>query len=80
MVLDVVQEVIVLVSELKAGVKIEPDSDLLGGILDSFDMLNLVSSLEARFGIDIPMEELSPENFTSPSTVSDLISRVRAER
>ena len=80
MVLDVVQEVIVLVSELKAGVKIEPDSELLGGILDSFDMLNLVSSLEARVGIDIPMEELSPENFTSPSTVSDLISRVRAER
>lgn len=80
MVLDVVQEVIVLVSELKAGVKIEPDSELLGGILDSFDMLNLVSSLEARFGIDIPMEELSPENFTTPSTVSDLISRVSAEQ
>jgi acyl carrier protein len=80
LVLDVVQEVMALVSELKAGVTIEPDSELLGGILDSFDMLNLVSSLEARFGIDIPMEELSPENFTTPSTVSDLIGRVKAPR
>jgi acyl carrier protein len=80
LVFDAVQEVIVLVSELKAGVKIRPDSELLGGILDSFDMLNLVSSLEVHFGIDIPLEELSPENFITPATVSDLIGRVKAAR
>lgn len=80
MVFDAVQEVITLVSELKAGVKVRPDTELLGGVLDSFDMLNLVSSLEVHFGIDIPLEELSPENFTTPAAVSDLVGRVKGAR
>ena len=43
------------------------------GILDSFSMFRLISFLETTFGIQIPMEELSPENFNSVATIGEFV-------
>ena len=46
------------------------------GILDSFSMFRLISFLEATFGIKIPMEELSPENFNSLEHVAAFVKKL----
>ena len=51
--------------------------DLIGaGILDSFDIVTIVAEVDAQFGVTIPPEELTPENFRSVQTLYDLITRL----
>ncbi len=53
------------------------DSDSLLGnnVVDSVAMVNLVTALEARFGIMIDDAELTPEHFDSVDAIVRLVSR-----
>lgn len=46
------------------------------GLLDSLDVLALVSALEAEFGVVIPGEAVVPENFRGLEALHRLISRL----
>ncbi|MFS1511160.1 acyl carrier protein [Chengkuizengella sp. SCS-71B] len=45
------------------------------GILDSFDIISLVSIIDKEFEISISGLEIIPENFTDLGTIKDLIER-----
>lgn len=45
------------------------------GLLDSFDMVTLVSDLEAEFGIIIDGLDIVPENFASAETIKATIEK-----
>ena len=45
------------------------------GVLDSMSLLDFVVSLEGRFGVKIPGEDIVPENFGSLAAVSAYIGR-----
>jgi acyl carrier protein len=47
------------------------------GLLDSIEILNLVSFLEERFDIAVPVESFVPENFASAEAVANLVMRLR---
>jgi acyl carrier protein len=50
------------------------EADLLQtGILDSMTLVQLIASLEERFGLQLPMEDLELESFRSLSTIAQLI-------
>lgn len=54
--------------------EIPADESLLdSGILDSASILELVSFLESRFGIEIPDEELLPEKFDTINAIVELV-------
>ena len=55
------------------------DNDQLveSGIVDSLGIMSLLSFLEEKFSVQIPSEDLSPENFASVSTITALIERQR---
>jgi acyl carrier protein len=44
-------------------------------MLDSVELLQLVMELETTYGIEIPLEELAPENFESVGAVTALVTR-----
>lgn len=44
------------------------------GMLDSFDIVTLVTELEDAFGIEIDGESILPENFASVEAICALIS------
>lgn len=45
------------------------------GMLDSFDMVTLVSSLDKTYGISIPGTEIVPENFQNLATIEALLRK-----
>lgn len=50
------------------------DTDLLAaGLLDSFDIVNLVSQLEETFGVEIDPADIVPENFRTISAIAGLM-------
>lgn len=53
------------------------DNDLLleQGIIDSFGIMTLLSFLEEKFSVHIEGDDLTPENFSSIGTISDLVDR-----
>ena len=49
------------------------------GVLDSLDMVRLVTEIGMEFDVQIPAEELVPENFQNVNTIWALIERLDEE-
>ena len=45
-------------------------------ILDSFDIISIVSEVNEEFDININVEDLLPENFNSAEAIWELIQRL----
>ena len=66
-----------ILSELRDDIDFEAEDALIdGGVLDSFDIVTLVTEIDDAFGIEIPAEALIPENFNSAGAIFDLIQRL----
>ena len=66
--------------EVKPGVEFKGKSDLMdSGELDSFDVITLVSELQDEYDIDIPVEEIVPENFNSVDEIYKLVQKLLEE-
>ena len=55
------------------------DSLIDDGILDSLDIVTLVTEIFAEFDVTIPAKEIVPENFNSASALMALIDRIDEE-
>ncbi len=54
---------------------IESSDFIEDGMLDSFDIVSLVSELEEKFGINVDGENIIPENFSSVEAIESLIGK-----
>lgn len=48
-------------------------------ILDSFDIITIISEINEEFDVVIPAEEIIPENFNSAQALHALITRLEEE-
>jgi len=48
------------------------------GMLDSFDIVTLVSALDKNYGISIPGTDILPENFQNIASIETLLRRCGA--
>lgn len=71
------EKIISILKEIRPEIETFPSSEnfILDGILDSFDIVVLVSELEKNFQISIDGEEVTLENFKNVSTISTLINQ-----
>lgn len=62
---------------LNPDIDFEAEAALIdGGLLDSFDIVTLVAEIDDAFGVEIPAQELIPENLNSAGGIWALIRRL----
>lgn len=49
------------------------------GVLDSFDIIQIVNVIDDEYGIEVPVTEIVPENFNSAKAIFDMIRRLQEE-
>ena len=48
-------------------------------ILDSFDIISIITEINSEYDVAIPAEEIIPENFNSAKSLYDLVVRLLDE-
>lgn len=67
-----------LLKEIRPDVDFENETELIDdGILDSFDVVSIISEVDDVFGVQIRINELEPENFNSAEAIWTLIQKLR---
>ena len=70
-------KLIEILKEIHPDVDFETENALVDdGILDSLDIVTLITEINDRFDVSIPAEDIIPENFNSVSALYDLITRL----
>ena len=73
-------ELIEILENLHPEVDFETCATLIDDkILDSFDIISVISEINEEFDVVIPAEEIIPENFNSAQALYELITRLADE-
>ena len=71
------EELMRILGELHPDVDFNTADDLIGdGVLDSLDIVTLITEINSAYDVSIPAEEILPENFRSAKEIYDLITRL----
>lgn len=67
-----------ILAELRPDVDFTLAQNLIDdGVLDSFDVVSLVSELCDAFEVSISVDDLTPENFNTPEAMLALVERLQ---
>ncbi len=70
-------DIIEILKDVEEDVDYEHETALVDNrILDSFDILSIISALNDEFDVSIPAKDVIPENFNSATAMRDLIQRL----
>ncbi len=74
------EELLNILENMHPDVDFTAEDDLIGaGVLDSLDIVTLITEINATFDVSIPAEEVVPENFASAKALWALIVRLDEE-
>lgn len=74
------EQLIKIMSEIRPDLDFEKETKLIDNdILDSFDIISIVSEVNEQFGIEINVNDLLPENFNSAAALYELITKMLNE-
>lgn len=74
------EELLNILKEFRPDIDFEKQTNLIAdGLLDSLDIVNIISEMDSAFDIEIPVEEVTPENFASVQAMWALVQRVKEE-
>ena len=67
-----------LLKGIRPDVDFENETALIDdGLLDSFDVVSIISEIDDVFGVQIRINELDPENFNSVESIWNLIQKLK---
>jgi acyl carrier protein len=71
------EQLLEILKELHEDVDFETEEGLVDdGILDSLDIVTLITEINDAFNISIPAEEIIPDNFNSAAAIWALIEKL----
>jgi len=74
------EQLLAILKNMHPDVDFEEADDLIGeGVLDSLDIVTLITEINNTFDVSIPAEEVIPENFNSAASLWALIERLDEE-
>ena len=69
-----------ILKEIRPEFDFTTSNDFIGdGMLDSFDMVTLVATLDKTYGISIQGTDIIPENFTNLKAIESLLRQCGAQ-
>ena len=69
--------VIAMLSDINDEVDFSTEDKLVDNrILDSFDILSVISAIDDEFDVSVPAKEIVPENFNSAQDIYEMIGRL----
>lgn len=72
------EQVLKILKGVRQDVDFEKEKALIDdNILDSFDIISIVSDLNDAFNIDITADELEPENFNTLDAIVELVKSLQ---
>lgn len=73
------QKIKEILANLHPEINFDEDADCLvsDGVIDSFDIVQIISDLESEFSISISALDLLPENFESIDAIENLIKKYK---
>lgn len=72
------EKIIQIMSEICPGVDFATETALIdNGLVDSLDIVNIVTELMDVFDVEINVEDLLPENFNSVDAIAQLIEQLQ---
>jgi len=74
------EELINLLKSIRPDVDFEHETALIDdGILDSMDVVSIISELDNVFNVQVRITELEPENFNSVEAIWKLIQQLKTK-
>ena len=74
------EKILNILQEIRSDIDFENEKKLIDdGCLDSFDIIQIVSTFNDEFDIEIDVDELMPENFNSVEAMKQLIEKLQDE-
>ena len=74
------EKLLEILKGIRPDVDFENETALIDdGILDSFDVVSIISELDDAFGVQIRITELDPDNFNSAKAIWKLIQTLKAK-
>lgn len=74
------EKLLEILESVKPGVDFKNEVGLVeNGIIDSFDVVTLISLISQEFDVEFEVSEVSPENFNSAKFLYDTILRLKGE-
>ena len=75
------EKLLELLKGVRPDVDFENETALIDdGILDSFDVVSIISEIDDVFGVQIRINELDPDNFNSAEAIWKLVQELKAKK
>ena len=75
------EQLLEILKSIRPDVDFENETALIDdGILDSFDVVSIISELDNEFDVQIRITELDPENFNSAEAIWNLVQELKAKK
>ena len=75
------EKLIEILKGIRPDVDFENETALIDdGILDSFDVVSIISELDEAFGVQVRITELDPENFNSAESIWKLVQELKEKQ
>ena len=75
---EIRETIIGILQDLHEDVDFENETALIDdGILDSFDVVSIISELDDQFDVQIRITELDPENFNSAEAIWKFVQELK---
>lgn len=72
-----IQDIIEVLEDVEEDVDYQTCTTLVDDrVLDSFDILSIISALNDEFDISIPAKDVIPANFNSAAAMRDMVQRL----